>query len=327
MRYVIGVDGGQTSTTAVVADESGCLLGIGHGGPANHIHEPGGGERIRRSLSDAIRGALTMADLENARIAAACLGMTGGGDEAMRALCAPLVPSDTILFGQDTRIALYSVTFGRPGVVVISGTGAASYGLNACGDGASAGGWGYLMGDEGSGYWIALRALNACCRAHDSIGPPTQLLPLLLQHTETPDLRHLHRRVYSGALSRPDIAALSEVVGRAAAAGDATATRILRDAGRELALIVNAVIVKLALQQEPVTVGTVGGVFRAGRFVLRSFREAVKRVAPNANITSARVPSAVGAALMALDELGVPAHDDLFARVEATLPRLGAVKT
>src|SRR5690348_11120923 len=72
MRYVLGVDGGQTSTTAVIADETGCLLGIGHGGPANHIHEPGGVERIRRSLSDAIRGAVTMADLENARIAAAC---------------------------------------------------------------------------------------------------------------------------------------------------------------------------------------------------------------------------------------------------------------
>src|SRR5579862_5542857 len=119
MRYVIGVDGGQTSTTAVIADETGCLLGIGHGGPANHIHESGGVERVRRSLSDALREAIVMADLQNARISAACLGMTGSSDE-MEGICAPVVPTDHLIFGHDTLIALYSVTFGRPGVVIIA---------------------------------------------------------------------------------------------------------------------------------------------------------------------------------------------------------------
>src|SRR5579859_4095928 len=166
MRYVIGVDGGQTSTTAVIADETGCLLGIGRGGPANHIHESGGVERVRRSLSDALREAIVMADLQNARIAAACLGMTGSSDE-MEGICAPVVPSDHLIFGHDTRIALYSVTFGRPGVVIIAGTGAAAYGVNARGEQVLAGGWGHVMGDEGSGYWIAVCALNACCRAGD----------------------------------------------------------------------------------------------------------------------------------------------------------------
>jgi N-acetylglucosamine kinase-like BadF-type ATPase len=326
MRYVIGVDGGQTSTTAVVADETGCLLGIGHGGPANHIHEPGGVERIRRSLSDAIRGAVTMADLENARITAACLGMTGGS-KAMEEVCLPVVPTDCLVFGMDTRIALYSVTFGRPGAVVIAGTGAASYGLNAKGETATAGGWGYLMGDEGSGYWIAVRALNACCRAHDGIAPPTQILPLLLQHLEVSGLKPIHKRIYSGAMSRPDIAALAEIVGRAAAQGDAPARRILRDAGKELALAVNAVLLKLRMERGPVTVGTVGGVFRSGRLVLRTFREVVKRAAPEATITPACVPSAVGAVLMALEEIGVPIEDRLLARIKESLPRIGPVKT
>jgi N-acetylglucosamine kinase-like BadF-type ATPase len=325
MRYVLGVDGGQTSTTAVIADEAGCLLGIGHGGPANHIHEPGGIERIQQSLTDAIRGAVTMADLDNARITAACLGMTGGS-KAMEAVCAPVVPTDCLIFGMDTRIAFYSVTFGYPGVVVIAGTGAATYGLNAAGEEAQAGGWGYLLGDEGSGYWIALHALNACCRAQDGIAPPTQLLPLFLQHLEAPDLKHIHHRLYSGKMARPDVAALSEVVGRAAAQGDATARRILREAGKELALVVSAVLVKLKLESEPVVVGTVGGVFRAGRLVLRTFREVVKRVAPEAAIQPARVPAAVGAALMALEGIGVYSDADLLCKVEATLPRLGIIK-
>jgi glucosamine kinase len=326
MRYSIGVDGGQTSTTAVVADEQGCLLGIGHGGPANHIHEPGGVERVRRSLADAIRGALAMADLENARIAGACLGMTGGTAE-MECLCTPVVPAERILFGQDTRIALYSVTFGRPGVVVIAGTGAAAYGVNAAGKCAAASGWGYLLGDEGSGYWIALRALNACCRATDGVGSSTQILPLLLQHLEAPDLRHIHKQVYAGRMARSEIAALAEVVSRAAAQGDPLARRILREAGKELALAVCAVITKLGLEQETMVVGTVGGVFRAGRLVLRTFREGVHGVAPSASIAPARVPSAVGAALMALEDMGVSLNDRLFANVESTLPRIGPLKT
>jgi N-acetylglucosamine kinase-like BadF-type ATPase len=326
MRYVIGVDGGQTSTTAVIADETGCLLGIGHGGPANHIHEPGGVERVQRSLADAIRGAISMADLQNARIAAACLGMTGGSEQ-MEAICVPVVPADRVIFGHDTRIALYSVTFGRPGVVIIAGTGAAAYGVNRSRQETWAGGWGYVLGDEGSAYWIAVRALNACCRASDGLEPPTQLLPLLLRHIEAEDLQHIHARIYSGRMVRPDIAALAEVVSLAAAQGDATARRILREAGKELALAVNAVIRGLHLEDEAVTVGTVGGVFRAGRAVLRPFREQVKQVAPHALIMAARVPAAVGAALMGLEAIDVPVHDALLANVESALPRLGAVKS
>ena len=325
MRYVLGVDGGQTSTTAVVADETGCLLGIGHGGPANHIHEPGGIERAQHSLRDAIHGAVAMADLENAHISVACLGMSGGSN-AMEQVCAPIVPADQLLFGHDSRIALYSVTFGRSGVVVIAGTGSAAYGIDTAGKQASAGGWGYLLGDEGSGYWIALRALNACCRAQDGIAPATQILPAILQHLEATDLSHVHHRIYSGQMDRPSIAALSEAVSRAAVQGDPTARSILREAGRELALAVNAVLLKLGIERGPVSVGTVGGVFRSGRLVLRTFREVVKRVAPEAIIQPARIPAAVGAALMALEEIGAPVHNGLLANLEASLARLGPVK-
>lgn len=326
MRYVIGVDGGQTSTTAVVADETGCLLGIGQGGPANHIHEPGGVERVRRSLTDAIQDAIVCADLQNARIAAVCLGMTGGSPQ-MEAICLPVIPSDRVIFGHDTRIALYSVTFGRPGAVVIAGTGAACYGINAAGEDTMTGGWGYLLGDEGSGYWIAVRALNACCRAQDGLIPPTQLLPLLLRHLEAPDLKHIHGLVYSGNIGRPGVAALAEIVTLAAAQGDVMAKRILHEAGKELALGICSVLTRLGLEQQSITVGTVGGVFHAGRAVLHTFRAQVMKVAPQASITPARVPAVVAAALMALEEIEVPIRTDLLANVEISLPRLGTVKT
>jgi len=325
MRYVLGVEGGQTSTTAVVADETGCLLGIGYGGPANHLREPGGVERAQQALRDAIRGAVTMADLENARISAACLGLAGGA-QAVEQVYAPVVPAEHLLHGSDTRIALYSVTFGRRGAVVIAGTGSAAFGTDGAGKQASAGGWGHLLGDEGSGYWIGLRALNACCRAQDGIAPPTQMLSAILQNLETTDLAALQQRVYSGQMDRQALAALSEVVSRAAAQGDPTAVRILREAGRELAQAVNAVLLKLGLDRGPVCVGTVGGVFRSGRLVLRTFRKGVMRVAPEAAIQPARVPAAVGAALLALEEIGQSAHTSLLANLEASLARIGPGK-
>jgi N-acetylglucosamine kinase-like BadF-type ATPase len=267
-----------------------------------------------------------MADLENARITAACLGMTGG-TTAMEAICTPVIPAEHFLFGQDTRIALYSVTFGRPGVAVIGGTGSAALGLNNDGQSVSAGGWGYLMGDEGSGYWIALHGLNACCRALDGMSPPTQILPLLLQQMQASDISQVHRQIYSGRMGRPDIAALSEVVGRAAGCGDTVARRILHNAGKELAQLVTSCIRRLHMEDEEVVVGTVGGVFRAGRLVLRSFREVVGRTAPKAIVTAPQVPAAVGAVLMALEDIGIEPGEAVLENVRKSLVKLGPVKS
>lgn len=327
MRYVLGVDGGQTRTLAVVADETGKLLGMGLGGPANHIHEPGGIERVTRSLTDAIQGALSQAGLSSkASLSAACLGMTGGS-EAMEAICTPLVPSERILFGHDTRIALYSVTMGRPGVVVISGTGSVAYGVNGEGEKAFAGGWGYLLGDEGSGYWIALKALNACGRAEDGLIPPTLLLPLILQRLEVENLKKVHHLLYSGKLSRPDIAALSETVSQAAAQGDAVALQILHQAGRELALLAVRVVTRLRMENQEVTIGTFGGVFRAGRPLLRPFRTAIKRKVPYACITHAHLPAAVGAALIALEAVGIKPTDTILNHVKQSLKKMPHLKS
>ena len=325
MRYVLGVDSGQT-TTAIVADETGCLLGMGMGGPALNLQEPGGAARAQKSLGDAIAGAVRMADLQNARIAACCLG-TRGDQAQTEVVCAPVVPTADLIFVPDTRIALYSVTLGRPGVVVAAGVSAGAYGVNASGESASCGGWGSLMGDEGSGYWIALRALNACCRAHDGIDAPTSLLPLVLRHLDAEDLPHVQRLMASDRLRCADVAGLSEVVSRAAAQGDKTARRILREAGKELALGAQSALRRLNMEGDAVIVGTVGGVFRAGRAVLRTFREMVLQTAPNARIVPARVPPAAGAALIALEAIDVPVRDDILTNLEAALPRLQLVKS
>lgn len=348
MRYVLGIEGGAATTTAVITDETGCVLGVGHGGatrvgretrnPGCETKDAGEAARIRRALTDATQGAIRMADLENARITATCLGFSHTHSRSdlllnemprydlLQAACESVLPPSRMIFETGSRMALYAVTFGRPGVVVCAGTGAIAYGLNARGEQAQCGGWGTLLGNEGSGYWITCRALNACCRAHDGVEPPTQLEALLLKHLEMTDLQQLQRAVLSETLHTSDITVMAEIVSRAAAQGDKTARRILREAGKELALSAQAVLRKLNMEQEPVVVGTVGGVFRAGRAVLRTFREMVKQAAPNATIVPARVSLAVGAALIALEASDVPLRDELFLNLENHLPRPATVK-
>ena len=324
-RFVLGVDGGQTSTTAVVMDESGVLRGVGSGGPANHIHEPGGIDRVRRSLRESILAACTNAGSRRLPIASAYLGMTGGSVE-MEQVCRPAVPGQRMILGHDSLIALYSVTLGEPGVVVIGGTGSIGYGRTATGQTATAGGWGYVMGDEGSAYWIAIRALQECTKAADGRRPRTPLSLRILEHANAADLWQIHRRIYSGELSRPDIAGFAAAVGKAAADGERTARAILREAGEELGLLASTVIRKLRAGAHPLTVGHVGGVFRAGSPVMDPFRQAVLSAAPQAVLARPLVPAAVAAAMLALEDLGTRITDDVRGRILASLPALGEVK-
>jgi N-acetylglucosamine kinase-like BadF-type ATPase len=325
MRYVIGVDAGPAGTTAVLVDASGHLLGAGQGGSAVLERDEAGAQRVRRALGDAILGAITMADLENARISAACISMAGDPEE-LECMCAPVVPADHFTVGSLTHIALNTVSLGAPGVVVVADVGAEAYGVNLAHESAAAGGWGQAQGDEGSAYWIALRALNACCKDRDRTGPSTQILPLLLQHLEAHSLEHIHRRINTGMMSRTEIAALIEIVSLAAAQGDPTARRLLREAGKELGLMVAALMPRLKMADDAVTVGTVGGVFRAGRLVLRTFREVVQARAPRCNIIGPQAPNCVGAAITAMEDIGIEIHEGMVSSILNTLPRIQSVK-
>lgn len=244
---VMGIDGGQSTTRALIADLEGNLLGLGVGGSANHIHEPGGPERLRQSLQTALNGALQSASLPpGTRFTVALCGMTGAGAQ-VEEICRQELPAERVVVTHDTRTALYCITQGAPGAVVIAGTGSVAFGMNEAGETAAVGGWGYLMGDEGSAYWIALQAINACTRAEDGRIPSTWLRRVILEHFEVNSLSALHHLIYSGQLSRADIASAAKPVSDAARLGERVATRILCSAGRELGLMAVVVLRKLKM--------------------------------------------------------------------------------
>ena len=319
---VMGIDGGQSTTRALIADIEGNFLGFGAGGAANHIHEPCGPERLRQSLRKALEGAMLSASLpSSSRFAVVLCGMTGAGP-LVEQICREELPADQVVVVHDTRTALYCITQGKPGAVVIAGTGSAAFGMNEQGDTASVGGWGYLLGDEGSAYWIVLQALNECTRAEDGRVPNTWLKRALLEHFGVDDLRTLHRLIYSGELSRADIASAARAVSDAARLGARTAIRILSAAGRELGLMAVVVLRRLEMQYDRVNVGIVGGVARAASPLHEAFQERVYR-STLAAVVRPRFPMVAAAVCMALEQMGIEVGEPLWQKITDQLTQMG----
>jgi N-acetylglucosamine kinase-like BadF-type ATPase len=266
--------------------------------------------------------AATAAKLRAPRFRAAFLGLTGG-NERTRAAVREAIPAEELHIEHDQVPALASVTRGEPGIVVIAGTGTIAYGENGRGESASCSGWGYLIGDEGAGFWIAKQAIAAACRAYDGRGEPTRLVGKLTAAAGVEDLWQLHRLIYSGQMSRAQMAALAAVTPEAATEGDAAARRILRDAGRELGLSAGTVARKLGFGESRVMVGMVGGVFRGSEAVKRAFRREVRRHAPGAVFVEPEVAPVIGAVLLALRLAGVDITPAVFANLRAASAVVG----
>lgn len=281
MKWFLGVDGGQSSTTALVGDENGRVRGTGRGGPCNHAAGEEGRTRLIRALRESVGSACAEAGLDAAavRFEAACLGMSGGSEDK-QALVRELVPAERLRVTTDAEIALAGATEAGQGIIVIAGTGSIALGRNAQGRTARAGGWGHLFGDEGSAYDLVRQALRAALRMEEGWGPPTGLREALLTPTESRDANELLHRFYAPDWPRDRIAQLAPRVDEAADAADPVALEILNSAAMQLALLAASIRAQLWKPGESVAVAYSGGVFRSGR-VLERFRLLVEMESGN----------------------------------------------
>src|ERR1041385_2690240 len=173
-QLVVGVDGGGTQTRAAVLN-NGRVLGEGSAGPSNPLRVGIGNGAT--AIREAVDKACAAATIHRDDLVAAGVGLAGIRRKDVRArMHDALVQTlgiKNVELVSDGDIALYGATDGRPGIVVISGTGSIAVGMNRQGKRAYAGGWGPVAGDEGSGSWIARRALEAVARGGDERGPRT----------------------------------------------------------------------------------------------------------------------------------------------------------
>jgi N-acetylglucosamine kinase-like BadF-type ATPase len=305
----------------VVIDASGKALSRSSGGPSNPLTT--GFDEAAAAIMGAVERATEKAGIEV--FSAACLGIAGtdrpsGRDALMERL---EIPSGRVRMVTDAAAALAGATGGGPGVIVISGTGSIALGMNEGGETARAGGWGWRLGDEGSGYYIGNRALISALRAHDGRGRPTLLSKRISEQLNLGDVSQLIDRVYVEGMGVGEVAALAPLVGEAASEGDEEAASIMKEAGEELGAAATAVIWRLGLGGG-FRVAYNGGVFKLGGVLLSSFVEAVRGARPSSVIGPPRFEADVGAAMLALRDLGVEVGEGLLDRIEASLKELGS---
>jgi N-acetylglucosamine kinase-like BadF-type ATPase len=268
MRLFLGVDGGQSSTTALIGEETGRVIGYGRGGPCNHVKGPEGHEKFVHAIAGCVGAAARSAGLDKPRFEVAFLGFSGGPADKT-ALLDEILGAGRIEVTHDALIALSGATAGEPGIIAIAGTGSIAFGRNAQGRTARAGGWGYVFGDEGGGFDLTRQALRAALRMEEGWGPSTSLRDMLLEATGAANANDLLHRFYTTGYPRPRIAAFSKLVDEAANHGDPVARELLAASGQQLALYAGAVRRQLFQHGEPARVAYIGGVFRSATLLDR----------------------------------------------------------
>jgi len=220
-----------------------------------------------------------------------------------------LAPPDQISVDHDCRVALAGGLSGRPGIVQIAGTGTSCYGRSDTGESWRAGGWGPLIDDGGSGYWLGIQAMRSMVEDYDGRGEPTLLTSLLSQRLRMSDINELMNRLYASGMGRSEIAALAPIVFEAGERGDAVAGRLIRTGCAAMADCVLAVARRLGMDQGPVELALVGGLTKAGDALLDPLDEEVHTRLPGCRMLLAEMPPAFGAGILALQSIGQPLEE------------------
>jgi len=273
-KLLLGIDGGGSKTLALIADESGNVIGRGSAESSNY-HSVGR-EKAFESLHNAIRFAFEDATLNPQKFRAACIGLAGVDRPQDRAVIESWVkenlPDTPTKIVNDAELVLAAGTPDGWGVAMICGTGSIVYGRSQNGETSRAGGWGYLLGDEGSGYRIGLAALQAIARSHDGRDENTALQSLILNHLSLNSPADLIKYIYRERVPTAEIAALASFVEEAADGGDAVATKILQEAAHELSLTVNSAVRRLRMTGA-IPCAQAGGVITRGKIIAAMFRQ------------------------------------------------------
>ena len=309
-RLVLGIDGGGTKTAAWLADRSvlgePSIRGRGTAGPANP--QAVDFAVALKNLDRAVADAFDEAGMEPGPVAAAVIAVAGSDRQEHRHALERWAEDRQL--ARRLRVvhdALPVLIAGSPhgwGVALISGTGSLAFGRTRDGRSARAGGWGFLFGDEGSGYAIALAALRAAAKAADGRAPPTQLLEALLDRLQLDRPEQLVSAIYRTAADRSAIASLAEVVTESAQRGDAVSQQILQQAARDLAAMVAAVAEKLGFAQEPFPLALAGGVLLMSQDIRHRLECRMASRGLRSDPTAVVTDPVVGAVKLALSEAG-----------------------
>jgi glucosamine kinase len=306
---VLGIDGGGTSTRAVVATGNGTILGFGRAGSSNY--DDVGVEATQENIRLAAEQAWLQSGQALRPADAVFLGMAGVVSDVDRAIIAKIAANLHLSAGgstgidHDIRIALAGGLALKPGIVLIVGTGSSCYGRTAEGTSCRVGGWGYLLDDGGSSYYLGLEAVRAVVRSVDGRLGPTSLVGQIMSALGVQDMQEIMHRLYHPQMPRTEIAGLAHLVLEAAQQGDTLAQKIVQDGQDELALMVEVAARRLQFQPEDLFVTVTGGLAHSGEFFKRGLYGAICAHVSGAHLQEPLLPPVLGAVLLAIQSLGI----------------------
>jgi len=275
MKYIIGADGGGTKTILAAADIDGNIIARAQTGGINYNFIG------YRAASEHFIGGIRALGINSGDIAAIAIGdpstddinTTPGTEDFTASLRQniPLQAEVPLFIRSDAFMALYGLTAGKAGVLMISGTGAMGMAFDGSGNIHVAGGWGRITEDEGSGYYIAVSGIKAALRYHDGIGPPTLLSDAMADFFGEKNPRRLIYSFYEDPGTPPDIASFSAAVSKCAAAGDIQAAAILRDAAGFLSSYTASLVKRI--KNNCCKIGIYGSVLTNDSFIRNLYTE------------------------------------------------------
>jgi N-acetylglucosamine kinase-like BadF-type ATPase len=305
MRYVVGVDGGGTKTTAVVVAED---LGIAARATTGSTNARSVGEDMASAnLAQVIADALDYARIPLDSIVA--LGLCLAGFDTDLDLPVPnkalhsLGYQGMTVLENDVVGAWAGATQMQPGIVVIAGTGSTALGMNQHGQLRRTDGWDYILGDAGSGYDIGRTGIRYAMKSFDGRAAPTLLTEALKATYGVQGAEEMRRLVDSGPFGKMETALFAQAVASVADAGDAAARTILAQAGQDLGEQALAVAYALRMEDEELLIAGVGGVIQSDRWVLESFQRLIQQKVSHPVFCPPLHPPDMGAAILALRRL------------------------
>lgn len=295
MKYLMGIDGGGTNSRLLAVSAAGETLGCARGRSTNIESNPV--DTVREHLRELICGFMEESGLPLASCAGICLGTAGVDtqetlrtvEEIMESLALPF----PCVVTNDAEIALLAQTGGEAGILLISGTGSIGYGMNAAGETCRVGGYGYLVSDEGSSFWVAKKAIAAALRAYDGTAERTALLDRLVREIKADRVEQLVDFVY--AMNKSELAKLAPAVSDAADEGDSMAADIMLAAAEHLANMAISLASRLSMENSTFPLVLAGGFLLNTPSLMRRVETIVAPACPKATIMPLAIEAEWGA--------------------------------
>lgn len=300
MRYLIGLDGGGTKTKCVVTDHDLNILNECIGGPSNFLVY-GTGD-VSKTLLSIIKECTDQLKINADEIDSILLGTAGAGrrddaerleNEFSKLAEKNRFQCEKFRVESDARIALEGAFSGSPGSILIAGTGSIMFGKDLDGNIHRVGGFGRILGDEGSGFHIGRLGLSAVAKFYDGRGPRTILKDMIERVFNITDSSSMITEVYKNKF---DVASVAPLVMKAAEQGDEVCVNILNSEIEELIEHVNTMKVKL--NESVLKISLIGGTITTENYYSNLFKEKVELI-EGVQLTEPELPPQVGAALMA----------------------------